>query len=676
LPAITGLPRCFGTKTSQTFPCGKVYVYNRLRNSLLENDTVAMNLSRALKIVIWCVPLCLGAEACFGQETIPVLGQVSENHSNDQQCLSCHGETDKGPAIHLAALQHSAHGKMACVECHTNAVQTPHPAAVTAVSCGTCHANVQNALMNSDHGKALNTQTGVLGVCTACHGEAHAIAGLTKAFNASAGKAAITANCIECHNKRPGKDSASASVTFTENPHAVRLIAAGPMKSAACSDCHGGHDINLAANPVSHLFWQNIPATCGACHADILKAFRHSIHGKAVAAGKREAPVCTDCHGEHSIKSVGAESSQVSMNSIPDTCGQCHASKRITSKFQLPDFVVGSYKESYHGLSIQRGSLTEANCASCHNAHDILPSSDPASSIHSSNLVKTCGQCHKGIGEQLINGKIHLNEESPRISTASKAVKRFYLLLIAVVVGGMLVHNILDLLKKARARYRYLASLGKSVRMGVNERRQHLVLVISFLTLAYTGFALKFPHAWWAAPFAGAMNWRGLGHRYAAVAFIGLSLYHAWFMLFTAKGRWHLKALAPGWNDLVQCGQAFAYYVGKRRERPRPGFYGYIEKMEYWALVWGAIIMTVTGGCLLYKEFFLKYFPKWLLDALATVHLYEAALACLAIIVWHGYFIILDPDVYPMKFTWITGSSDPSDDERTTASDSSAPPQK
>jgi cytochrome b subunit of formate dehydrogenase len=136
-------------------------------------------------------------------------------------------------------------------------------------------------------------------------------------------------------------------------------------------------------------------------------------------------------------------------------------------------------------------------------------------------------------------------------------------------------------------------------------------------------------------------------------------------MLFTVKGRWHLKEMLPRKIDLVQFGQTFAYYFGMRKEKPRPAFYGYIEKMEYWALVWGTVIMVVTGGILMRKEWAWKYFSSGIFDAIAAVHYYEAVLACLAIIIWHLYFVIFDPDVYPMKSTWISGKGDPSDGERT-----------
>jgi len=37
------------------------------------------------------------------------------------------------------------------------------------------------------------------------------------------------------------------------------------------------------------------------------------------------------------------------------------------------------------------------------------------------------------------------------------------------------------------------------------------------------------------------------------------------------------------------------------------------------------------------------------------VHFYEAVLATLAIVVWHFYSVIFDPDVYPLNTAFLTG---------------------
>ena len=157
------------------------------------------------------------------------------------------------------------------------------------------------------------------------------------------------------------------------------------------------------------------------------------------------------------------------------------------------------------------------------------------------------------------------------------------------------------------------------------------------------------------------MDWRSLGHRAAAAVFCLLALYHAWYVLCTARGRHHVRALLPRRVDLLQPVQMLAYYVGRRAQRPVFGRYSYVEKLEYWALVWGSIIMVLTGSLMTWQNWTLRVFPKWLFDVMTAIHYYEAILACLAILVWHFYFAIFDPDEYPMKWTWVTGLPSPAD---------------
>jgi len=417
------------------------------------------------------------------------------------------------------------------------------------------------------------------------------------------------------------------------------------------------HDV-----PLKSVHWQNIPQTCGQCHADVQEAYLRGIHGQAVVAGRRGAPVCTDCHGVHAIAPVKAVTSTVFPSHIPETCGQCHAAERIVTRYRLPPQVVETYMESFHGLSLRLGNMMVANCASCHGAHEILPLTDPRSSVNPHNLAKTCGQCHAGISAQVAKGRIHTTARAGLEHPVVSWVRRFYLFLIVLVTGSMLVHNSLDFLKKLRLHYQRVGLAVAVERMSLNERLQHGLLVIVFVILAYTGFALKFPQAWWASPFVGRFDWRTLGHRAAALVFCLLCGYHLGFMLLTKRGRLERTALLPRWQDVTQLFQMLGYYVGRRQKRPVFGRYSYVEKFEYWALVWGSVIMVFTGALMTWEEWTLRLFPKWVFDVVTAVHFYEAVLACLAIALWHLYFVMFDPDEYPMKWSWITGRASPADE--------------
>jgi cytochrome b subunit of formate dehydrogenase len=72
-------------------------------------------------------------------------------------------------------------------------------------------------------------------------------------------------------------------------------------------------------------------------------------------------------------------------------------------------------------------------------------------------------------------------------------------------------------------------------------------------------------------------------------------------------------------------------------------------------MMWGTFLMGVTGAILWFDNTSLGLLSKLGFDISRTVHFYEAILATLAIIVWHFYFVIFNPDVYPMNLAWLTG---------------------
>jgi cytochrome b subunit of formate dehydrogenase len=102
-----------------------------------------------------------------------------------------------------------------------------------------------------------------------------------------------------------------------------------------------------------------------------------------------------------------------------------------------------------------------------------------------------------------------------------------------------------------------------------------------------------------------------------------------------------------------------AYFLGKNEHPPTAPWVGYPEKMEYLAVIWGTLVMAVTGLILWFENIALAWLPTWVIDVSTVVHFYEAILASLAILVWHFYAVIFDPLVYPMDFAWLTGRSAP-----------------
>ncbi|HEV2328973.1 MAG TPA: cytochrome b/b6 domain-containing protein [Verrucomicrobiae bacterium] len=451
-------------------------------------------------------------------------------------------------------------------------------------------------------------------------------------------------NCVICHPRQT--QSYNASV------HGLALKA-GHHDAATCQDCHDSHDILSGESSLSPMYSSRQAQTCGRCHPGEAADWAASVHGKAVAAGNRDAPVCTDCHSEHKIESLKS-----SLQISEEVCGRCHASERLNTKYNLPNDRVQTFFESYHGLASQYGSTVAANCASCHGYHKILPSSDPNSTINRAHLVATCGKCHPGDTANFAFGRIHVepngeaagHEINVRIN---RWVREAYLTLIFGVGGAMFMHNLLLFLKKTMARLG--ASARPVLRMTHAQRWQHFVLAGGFIILAITGFALKFPDSWLAKLLGSSEPLRRWMHRIAGLVLLLAGLWHLIYLLSSKEGRRLVADLFPVKKDLADVWLAVRYLCGLSAQKPQIGRFGYAEKMEYWAVVWGTVIMGVTGLMIWFNIGVTHWAPRWVVDVALTIHYYEAVLACLAIVVWHFYHVIFDPDVYPINPACLDG---------------------
>ncbi|HEV2197151.1 MAG TPA: cytochrome b/b6 domain-containing protein, partial [Candidatus Acidoferrum sp.] len=400
-------------------------------------------------------------------------------------------------------------------------------------------------------------------------------------------------------------------------------------------------------------------ATCAQCHKEVARQFSESVHGQALKAGVRDAPDCTNCHGEHLILEPGNPASALNAANISaQTCGRCHSDARLTRLYDLPADRLPSYADSFHGLAVREGTLTAANCASCHGVHDILPSTDARSTINPANLRKTCSQCHQGIGEKLAIGPVHVRITTGEAHPVVQWIRGFYLLIIPLTLGFMVLHNLLDWLKKLRSHRRPDFSGEHAVRMNLWFRIAHWGVMLSFPTLVFTGFALKYPDSWWAAPFllwGQHQAFRGTLHRAAAVVLIAATLYHLFHLALSRRDRGFLLAMLPKWKDMTDLVGVLRYNLNLSKEEPQFGKFNYAEKMEYWAFLWGTAVMALSGFLLWFNNFALRHFPKWITDAATAVHWYEALLATFSILLWHFYMVIFDPLVYPMDTAWLDG---------------------
>jgi cytochrome b subunit of formate dehydrogenase len=143
-------------------------------------------------------------------------------------------------------------------------------------------------------------------------------------------------------------------------------------------------------------------------------------------------------------------------------------------------------------------------------------------------------------------------------------------------------------------------------------------------------------------------------HRIAGVVLLAVDAYHV-YILATRDGRRLVRDLFPVKQDWADVCSAVRYLAGLQKVKPKIGRFGYAEKMEYWAVVWGTIIMGVTGLMIWLKIDVTQFLPRQAVEVATTIHYYEAVLACLAIVVWHFYHVIFDPDVYPVNTACLDG---------------------
>ncbi len=593
----------------------------------------------------------------------------AEHKLKDQDCLGCHSDNTltkdvNGKQASLfvdgSKLKHSVHGSMfACVDCHKDVTSLVHEAPPKKIACAQCHADAQEAYSHSLHAKPASLKNTQAANCQDCHGGAHEILAADDA-KSPVNHANIPSTCGRCHGQKflmeSNGESAQPFISYQESVHG-RAIENGSQKAAVCTDCHGAHGILPASDTRSPIYKASVPATCGKCHTQIENTFNQSIHGQAIARGNQLAPVCTDCHGIHSIKShADPNSPAAEQNLSRDTCARCHEGVRLSQEFGVPGNRVASYFDSYHGLAAEGGSVVAANCSSCHGVHDILPSSDPRSTINKAHLDATCGKCHKGVTQKFTLTRVHQEDGMhPRDigSIAVRWVRLIYVVLILLVIGAMFLHNAIIWRSKTIAKRKIQNPF--MTRMTANQRWQHLILLTSFIILVITGFALKFPNSWLAEVLAMSEKLRSMTHRVAGVVLIAAGIYHVFYLAATREGRRLIWDFAPRPRDAFDAWGTMLYYLGLSKERPKFGRFSYAEKAEYWALVWGTALMGVTGVMMWAKVWVGNLLARWWVDVATAIHFYEAILATLAIVVWHFYQVFLDPDVYPMNWAWWDG---------------------
>ncbi len=182
------------------------------------------------------------------------------------------------------------------------------------------------------------------------------------------------------------------------------------------------------------------------------------------------------------------------------------------------------------------------------------------------------------------------------------------------------------------------------VRFTLSDRVQHLAMLLSFTTLAITGlvqkYALSSVSIFILRLWGGIENVRATHHAAATVLML-VAVAHLFALGYKGFVLRRPMAMLPGLQDVKDAWTIFAHNIGFGKSGAQMGRYTFEEKAEYWALVWGILIMGLTGFMMWNPLATVKLLPGEFIPAAKAAHGAEALLAVLAIIVWHMYGVHL-----------------------------------
>ncbi|MCB1032511.1 MAG: hypothetical protein KDD47_01600, partial [Acidobacteria bacterium] len=573
---------------------------------------------------------------------------------DNEECLACHEDPDltgerNGEEISVfvdpEAFAASIHGDLACDDCHMDlaGLEDLHEDDVEAVDCSFCHSEPADEYEDGIHGVLHAQGDPDAPACVDCHGKHDILPSSNPASRTF--KLNTHVLCATCH--RAGEKAAvrieskvsDISASYIDSIHGRGLLRSGLLVSASCADCHTPHGELPPTDARSTVHPSNVAKTCGKCHFGIEEVFETSVHGALFEsrteseneAGEHRLPSCADCHSSHSISRTDETAFRFQ---VMDQCGNCHEEESET------------FFDTFHGKVTRLGSAGAAKCYDCHGTHNILPVSDPNSTLGKDHIVETCSQCHSGahpgFAEYLTHATHHDRKKYPWLFWAFWGMT-------ALLVGTLtvaLLHTLAWLTrlwlsrdewkqhKAARAKADQTPLFRRFDRFS---RTLHLLMVLSFFTLALSGMALKFSHMGWTQGIAfalGGFDTMRILHRLAAVLLFCIFAAHLWDVLRKkrrlGKTWWQLitgpESILFNKRDLTEVTQTVRWFFGFG-PRPRYGRYTYWEKFDYFAVLWGVVIIGSTGLILWFPEIFTRLLPGWSVNVATIIHSDEALLA-------------------------------------------------
>jgi cytochrome b subunit of formate dehydrogenase len=139
----------------------------------------------------------------------------------------------------------------------------------------------------------------------------------------------------------------------------------------------------------------------------------------------------------------------------------------------------------------------------------------------------------------------------------------------------------------------------------------------------------------------GGIEATRLIHRGAAIILLLVTIYHFIAVAYRIYVQRVAMTMLPGWQDVKDALQTLGHNLGLYKLAPKMGRYTFGEKVEYWAVIWGTVIMAITGFMLWNPIATTAVLPGEFIPAAKAAHGGEAILAVLSILTWHLYNVHL-----------------------------------
>ncbi len=442
-----------------------------------------------------------------------------------RKCLECHG--DRGIVkkfqngefvaayIDPERFSASAHGYLSCSACHKDFSDDKHPGRIfrskkqyrirATIVCRQCHSNDQLKAKPVHDSLLREYSEGISPVCTDCH-DSHStlpvkggrILSSEKEYclNCHTGPARMVfrdgeqltlevepaslrtsvhreLSCSDCHfgfsskehpkrNFRTKRDFVIANSEscrrchfdkYTQTMESIHyaLLSQGNLAAPVCTDCHGGHSVGEGrVEKVAS------GKRCKKCHEDIYDIYAQSVHGRAlIDEHNQDVPICVDCHKAHDIRNPRTTEYR---ERIPEMCGDCHSNRAIVGKYGLSTDVLKTYLSDFHGVTLgfyrKQGGTYEpgkpiAVCTDCHGIHNITKTIGPDATIIKANLVKRCQRCHKNANENFPNTWLPHYEASMNKAPLVFIINLIYKILMPIMIIGLLLQILLHIWRYA-----------------------------------------------------------------------------------------------------------------------------------------------------------------------------------------------------------------------------------